>query len=223
VFILAANPRAILWDLDGTIVDTKDCHFHTWQITLEKHGFSITRSAFEMNFGRNNITSLPNYLGFQPDAELAAEIIMNKETLFRQLAQREVTLVPGVEAWLASANAKNIDQAIASSAPMENIRDVLTHFNLETYFELFVSGVDLPAKPEPYIFVQTAEQLGYLSQECLVIEDSVAGVKAANSAGMKCVAVTTSYQRHKLASADLVLDTFQEPLDQVLKALYGTS
>ena len=222
MFILPANPQAILWDLDGTIVDTKDCHFHTWQIALEKHGFSIKRSLFEMNFGRNNMTSLPNYLGFQPDAELASEIIKHKETLFRQFVQREVTLVPGVEAWLASANRMNIAQAIASSAPMENITDVLKHFSLDTYFKLFVSGVDLPAKPEPDIFLQTASRLGYQPRECLVIEDSVAGVKAAKNAGMMCVAVTTSYQRDKLALADLVVDTFQIPLDKAKNALYGS-
>lgn len=219
---MCANPRSILWDLDGTIVDTKDCHFHTWQIALEKHGFSIERSAFEVNFGRNNMTSLPNYLGFQPDAELAAEIIKQKETLFRQFVKREVTLVPGVEAWLARANVMNISQAIASSAPMENITDVLKHFNLDNYFELFVSGVDLPAKPEPDVFLQTASRLGNQPWECLVIEDSVAGVKAAKNAGMMCVAVTTSYDCDKLALADLVVDTFQNTLDEVLNSLYGS-
>lgn len=218
---MAANPRAILWDLDGTIIDTKDCHFHSWKIALEKHGFSIKRSMFEMNFGRNNMTSLPNYLGFQPDTDLAAEIIKHKETFFREFAQRKATLVPGVEAWLASAHAMNITQAIASSAPMENITVLLKHFSLDTYFDLFVSGVDLPAKPEPDIFLQTADRLGYQSQVCLVIEDSVAGVKAAKNAGMMCVAVTTSYQRNRLAMADLVLDTFQVPLDKTINSLYG--
>lgn len=216
---MSGNPRAILWDLDGTIVDTKACHFHTWKYALEKHGFSLEKSVFDQNFGRNNITLLPLYLGFQPDVDFAAEIIHDKETLFRQIAPQQVELIPGVETWLSSADAMNIAQAIASSAPLENISTLLNSTNLNHYFDLIVSGVDLPAKPEPEIFIQTASRLGYQPKECLVIEDSVAGVQAAKRAGMMCVAVMTSHPQDELDLADVVVDDFQKPLGDAFEAL----
>ena len=205
-------PRAILWDLDGTIVDTKLGHFDSWQFALEKHGFTLDRSIFDKNFGRNNMTVLPKYLGFEPDADLEAEIINDKEDFFCENAPRQATLIPGVESWLSTAKAMNIAQAIASSAPMGNISVLLNHSNLDHYFDLFVSGANMPAKPEPDIFLKAASRLGQEPGECLVIEDSVAGIQAAKSAGMMCIAVMTSHAKDDLILADLVVEDFQEPL-----------
>jgi len=212
-------PSAILWDLDGTIVNSKACHFYTWHYALEKQGITLEKSVFDKNFGRNNPTLLPLFLGFQPDADLGAEIINDKETLFREIAQQQVELIPGVETWLLSADGMNIAQAIASSAPMENITVLLNIFNLDQYFDLKVSGVDLPTKPAPDIFLQTASGLEFQPRECLVVEDSVSGVQAAKSAGMKCVAVTTSHSREELTLADLVVDDFQESIEVAFEAL----
>jgi beta-phosphoglucomutase len=86
--------HAILWDLDGTIVDTKDCHFFTWESALQKHGFKLDRDTFEMNFGRNNHALAPLFLGFDPDAILLAQLIDHKETLFRQIAPDRQRLSP---------------------------------------------------------------------------------------------------------------------------------
>lgn len=212
--------RAILWDLDGTIVDTKACHFFTWQHALEKYGFTLEQPVFEANFGRNNNTLLPLYLGFQPDAELIAGIINEKESLFRELAPQQVSLVPGVKNWLAKADQLNFAQAIASSAPMENISLILENFDLSHHFDSIVSGEDLPAKPKPDIFIIAAKNLGYLPKDCLVIEDSLAGIRAAKDAGMQCIALTTSHPRQSLNLADLVVDDFRGSIDDVLRELY---
>jgi beta-phosphoglucomutase len=212
-------PCAILWDLDGTIVDTKASHFLTWQRALEKHGFVLERTVFEVNFGRNNRTLVPLFLGFQPDDNLMAEIIDVKETLFRQIAPHQAGLVPGVKTWLSKADEMSIAQAIASSAPMENIAIMLDIFNLGHYFGSIVSGAALPAKPEPDVFIQAAQTLNILPADCLVIEDSIAGVQAANQAGMRCIAVTTTHQRDELGQAAIVVDDFNTPFDEILKTL----
>lgn len=213
-------PGAILWDLDGTIVDTKACHFYTWQFALGKFGFVLEKRVFDENFGRNNLSLLPLYLGFQPDHDLAEAIINTKEVLFRQIAQQEVRLVPHVESWLADASRFGILQAIASSAPMENIITLLEVFNLQHYFQKLIPGGDLPAKPEPDIFIIAAQKLGRLPKDCLVVEDSLAGVQAAKQARMKCVAVTTSHEKEELCIADLVVADYQTPLEQVIPLLF---
>jgi beta-phosphoglucomutase len=211
--------HAFLWDLDGTIVDTKDCHFFTWESALNMHGFELDRDVYGMNFGRNNNALAPLFLGFDPDDDLLEALIDHKETLFRQIAPEQTKLVPGVRTWLATAAGMNIKQAIASSAPIENITTMLAHFELERYFNTIVSGTYLPAKPEPDIFLKAAKDLGCSPTNCLVIEDSLAGVKAAKNAGMHCVAVTTSHAREELIRADIVIDDFTGPLNKILLAL----
>ena len=212
-------PSAILWDLDGTIVDTKESHFLTWQRALEKLGFVLEKAVFEVNFGRNNRTLVPLFLGFQPDVELMAEIIADKEALFRQIAPHQVGLVPGVKTWLSIANDMNISQAIASSAPMENIAIMIEKFDLRPFFASIVSGAALPAKPEPDVFFQAAQTLDIPPADCLVIEDSIAGVQAANQAGMRCIAVTTTHQRDELSQAAIVVDDFTVPFNEILNTL----
>lgn len=211
--------HAFLWDLDGTIVDTKDCHFFTWERALQKHGFELDREVYTMNFGRNNYALAPLFLGFDPEAELLAALIDHKETLFREIAPEQTGLVPGVRTWLSTAAGMNIKQAIASSAPMENITTMLAHFELERYFNTIVSGTDLPAKPEPDIFLKAAKEMGCTPADCLVIEDSLAGVEAAKNAGMHCVAVTTSHSREELTLAEIVVDDFLGSLSAILQTL----
>ena len=211
--------HAFLWDLDGTIVDTKDCHFFTWESALNMHGFELDRDVYGMNFGRNNNALAPLFLGFDPDDDLLEALIDHKETLFRQIAPKQTELVHGVRTWLSTAAGMNIKQAIASSAPIENITTMLAHFELERYFNTIISGTYLPAKPEPDIFLKAAQDLRCSPVNCLVIEDSIAGVKAAKNAGMHCVAVSTSHSREELFQADIVVDDFTGSLNEIFPAL----
>lgn len=209
--------NAILWDLDGTIVDTKTSHVFTWETALQKHGYALDMAVFESNFGRNNTTLLPILLGFTPDDDLMTQIIEDKEALFRQIAPERITLVPGVETWLSAADGLNYAQAIASSAPMENITTMLGIFNLESYFQSIISGTDLPAKPKPDVFFQAAQTLAVQPENCVVIEDSLAGVEAAHRAGMRCIAVSTTHPRRDLSQADIVIDDFTTPMIDILR------
>ena len=216
---MSITHRAILWDLDGTIVDTKACHLHTWKRALELHGYDLDLALLTENFGRNNTTLLPLLLGFEPEHELMMQIIDNKENIFREIAADWITLVPGVTSWLSAATEMDIGQAIASSAPMENIVTMLSIFNLDSCFDTIVSGKDLPAKPQPDVFLHAANALGVLPENCLVIEDSIAGVESARLAGMRCIAVTTTHHQDTLQQADAVIDDFTLPLAEMLYKL----
>ncbi len=213
--------RAILWDLDGTIVDTSACHIYTWEKALIKHGIEFDRSAFVENFGRKSASLLTALLGFEPDNDLMMKIIDEKESLFRQIAADWITLIPGVETWLNDAQRLNYRQAIASSAPMENINTMLEIMNLENYFDTLVSGDDLPAKPHPDVFLLAADTLGIPPENCLVIEDAIAGVVGAQRAGMACIAVSTTHPSEELEQADLVIQDFTVPLLETLQSLFS--
>lgn len=213
------NNVALLWDMDGTIIDTSVSHFKTWRDTLQKHGYDLNRKIYDANFGRNTRTMLPLILGFEPDPELVDEIIWEKEVRFREVAPKEATLIPGVESWLDFAHRNKIPQAIASSGSMDNITTMLRSFDLLKYFDVLIAGADLPAKPKPDVFLKAAQALGQAPQDCIVIEDSLAGLQAAKNAGMTCIAVTTSLSVSETSIADLVLDDFTEPLSEILQQL----
>ncbi len=119
---MTKNNPAILWDMDGTIIDTKACHFSTWETVLKKHGFRLDPDVFIANFGRNTRTILPFFLGFDPEPDLMEQLIAEKADLFRKVAPVESTLIHGVENWLSTAKAQGMPQAIASSGPLENIQ-----------------------------------------------------------------------------------------------------
>jgi HAD superfamily hydrolase (TIGR01509 family) len=205
-------PKAILWDLDGTIIDSTECHFESWSQALKSHGYTITREIFDAHYGRNTQSVLPLYLGFEPDPELFEKINIKKEEIFRDEVVKKGAMVPGVESWMRSANQLGIKQAIASSSGMKNITIMLSAFGLLGYFDLLVSGANLPAKPEPDVFLEAAKLIELSPAECLVIEDSSAGVQAAKEAGMTCIAVLTSHTKSQLTAADLLVDDFRTPL-----------
>jgi beta-phosphoglucomutase len=216
---LTKNTYAILWDMDGTIIDTTACHFSTWKTVLSQHGYLLDSDVYAANFGRNTRAVLSLFLGFEPEPELMERLIAEKSDLFRELAPIEAQLIPGVEGWLSTAKAYGIPQVIASSGSIENIQTMMSSFNLIDYFHQFVSGADLPAKPEPDVFLEAARQLNRKPEECLVIEDSLPGVKAAKNAGMTCIAVTTTLPQAELSIADRVVDDFTYPLLPLLADL----
>jgi HAD superfamily hydrolase (TIGR01509 family) len=205
--------------MDGTIVDTKACHYATWEALLKKHGHNLDREVYDANFGRNTRTALPLFWGFKPDEAYLESLIEEKDALFRERAPFEVQLIAGVEGWLAAAQQCGIPQAIASSNSLASINAMVSVFDLGGYFSAIVSGATLPAKPEPDVFLEAARQLGRAPAECLVIEDSVPGVQAAKNADMVCIAVTTTWPRAALSLADIVVDDFTRPLPPLLRAL----
>lgn len=210
---------AILWDMDGTIVDTKTCHYTTWEAVLKKHGYSLDRTLYDANFGRNTRTILPLFLGFTPEDAHFETLMEEKAILFRERAPFEVQLIAGVKDWLATAQQHKIPQAIASSSSLASIDVMVSLFNLKDYFSAIVSGANLPAKPKPDVFLEAARQLGRAPAECLVIEDSAPGVQAAKNAGMACIAVATTSQKSELSLADHVVDDFTQPLLPLLHEL----
>lgn len=208
-----------LWDMDGTIVDTKQAHFEAWRDAVKSFGYDLDWETFEVGFGRTNRAILPIYIGFEPDQNFADEIIKVKERMFREIALKSSTLVSGVESWLAAVKEAGPPQAIASSAPIDNIIALMERFELSKYFDFIVSGANLPAKPQPDIFLHAANQFQQEISQFVVIEDSVAGVQAGKSAGMLCIGVATHLKPSELAQADVVIDDFTKPIEEVLSAL----
>jgi len=207
---------AFLWDMDGTLFDSKETHFISWQHALQMHGYTLDRQIYNANFGRNNRANVPLFLGFEPEPDLYDTIVETKERVFRQIAAESASLVPGVQSWLTTARNAHIPQVVASSAPMVNIETLLAEFGLISFFDHLISGEDMPAKPEPDIFLAAAQVVQRAPDHCWVIEDSLPGIMAAKNAGMRCIAVATSHPASELSMADVILTDFTTPLAKVI-------
>lgn len=196
---------AVLWDMDGVLVDTWDLHGQTWQQAFDEYQVPLTETQIKTTFGMNSLNAMQSLLGERYTRDFLLRVIARKESLFRELVDGRMTLLPGVESWLVQFKAWGIKQAVASSAPIENIHAVVAALGIRPYFAAIVSGADLPGKPRPDVFLKAARLVGVLPKDCLVIEDAVHGVQAARSAGMQCIAVTTTNPAKMLHEADLIL------------------
>jgi HAD superfamily hydrolase (TIGR01509 family) len=201
----------VLWDMDGVLVDTGEFHYQSWEKILAEVGVPFDWERFQAAFGKNNADTLAAFLGRPPDAELLRTVSERKERLFRQLIHGHAEALPGVRLWLESLRSLGARQVVASSAPQENIDFLVDELGLRPYFVALCAGHSLPGKPDPTLFLQAAGILGLQPKDCIVIEDSLAGLEAARRAGMKCIAVATTNPAEALLMADLVV----ERLDQL--------
>jgi HAD superfamily hydrolase (TIGR01509 family) len=192
--------------MDGVLVDTGEFHYQSWQEVLQKHDLPFSREFFRQTFGMNNAGILSLLLGEDLTDELLVAISEQKEERFRELIRGQVQALPGVVPWLQRLLDAGFEQGIASSAPTANIDALVDELGLRTYFDVIGSGANLPAKPDPALFLEVARQLDVLPARCIVVEDAVAGVEAARRAGMNCIAVTTTNPAEALAAADLVVE-----------------
>jgi beta-phosphoglucomutase len=219
---MAIEPRAVIWDVDGTLVDTAELHFAAWVRLAGEMGRPFSRDDFAATFGRRN-PEIIRYLFRQEfsDAEVL-EIGERKETYYRAAAEQGVRLLPGVREMLVGLHSRGVRQAVGSSAPRGNLDLILRLTDSRRYFDAIVGMEDTQrGKPDPQVFLVAAEKLGVPPRRCVVFEDAVAGIEAAKAGGMKCVAVTFvghhSAERLAAAGADLVVSCFTEiTADRVL-------
>jgi len=186
------TPRAVLWDLDGTLVDSEDYHWQSWQHALALDGVAVTRDQFKSTFGQRNEGILRGWLGADATLDRINRIADAKETEYRRLAAAHgLTPLPGAAEWLVRLQAGGWRQAIASSAPRLNVDVMLRALHLETYFDAIVSAEDVTrGKPEPDVFLTAASRLGVPPASCVVVEDAAAGIEAARRAGMGSIGVS---------------------------------
>jgi beta-phosphoglucomutase len=185
------TPRAVLWDLDGTLVDSEQYHWLAWRDSMAAEGVALTHDQFLKTFGLRNDAIVPQWI---PDAstERVDRIANAKEQLYRRMV-REGGLrpLPGAAEWIQRLGADGWLQAIASSAPRENIDAVLTVIGLTSVFQAVVSAEDVTrGKPDPQVFLTAAARLGSAPAQSIVVEDAAAGVEAARRAGMPSIGVS---------------------------------
>jgi len=208
----AAPPGAVLWDLDGTLVESAEHHWQAWLETLADHGVSITRAQFVASFGQRNDAILSQWLGPQGAPGVVRDIGDTKEARYRTLvAERGVTPLPGAAEWVRRLADRGWRQAVASSAPRRNVEVVLAGLGLGEQFQALVAAEDVRhGKPAPDVFLHAAGQLRVPPDRCVVVEDAPAGIEAARRAGMRSIGIGPT----GFAPADVVVTSLVDlPLD----------
>lgn len=218
--VVMPSPKAILWDMDGVLADTSQLHFETWERVLVEQGIPFDRQKFHLIYGLKNRELLP-YLTDRPlEPEWIEWIADQKELAFRQALHGHLSPQPGVVKWLKRFKKWGYRQAVASSAPPENVEVLVDELGIRKYFDALVTPGDLPGKPDPAVFLLAANQLGVPPQYCVVIEDSIPGIEAARRSGMRCIAVTTTNPPETLMQADIVVGTINQLTLEQVDALF---
>jgi beta-phosphoglucomutase len=208
-------PWALLWDVDGTLVDTAELHFQAWVTLARELGKPFTRADFAATFGWRNPEIIPKLFGQEYDDEQINLLGDRKEDLYRAEAEKGVALLPGAKRLLDAGVASGARQAIGSSAPRRNIDLILRITQTTQFFSAVVAMEDTRrGKPDPEVFLLGAKQLGVLPERCIVLEDAPAGIQAAKAGNMRAVGVAFvghhPAEKLQAAGADLVVKSLEE-------------
>ena len=187
----APRPRAVLWDLDGTLADSREFHWQSWRETMAAEGVDVTEALFAASFGQRNDAIIPKWMGARATPDVVRALGDAKEARYRELVEREgLDPLPGARDWVRRLHDDGWRQAIASSAPKQNVQLMARILGLAPYLEALVGAEDVRrGKPDPDVFLTAAAALGVPPDRCIVVEDAAAGVEAARRAGMPCIGV----------------------------------
>ena len=183
--------RAVLWDLDGTLVDSEEYHWQAWRDILAPEGLSISYDQFLASFGRKNDPIMRDWLGDGYTPDRAARLADTKEAGYRRLvAAHGLTPLPGAREWLTRLHDAGWKQAIVTSAPRANAEVMLEALGLNHVFDAVVTAEDVShGKPDPEVFLTGASRLGVPPGRAIVVEDAASGIEGARRANMKSVGV----------------------------------
>lgn len=209
------EPWAVLWDVDGTLVDTAELHFQAWLMLANELGKPFTRADFAGTFGWRNPEIIPKIFGPHYDDAAIQRLGDQKEVMYRAAAANGVALLPGVQALLGAVTERGGLQAIGSSAPRANVDMILKMTQTAAYFAAVVTLEDTSrGKPDPEVFLRGADRLGVPPSRCIVMEDAPVGIQAAKAGGMKAVGVTFvghhPAEKLQAAGADVVVQSLQD-------------
>jgi beta-phosphoglucomutase len=198
--------NALLFDLDGTLIDSMPHHHEAWVAFHAKRGLAIDGDAF---FARTAGRSNPEILADMFPAASVAEVHAmadEKEALYREIAAGALQLIAGAQDFVARARTAGLRLAVCTASTVPNMKLAFARYGVDTWVETVVSPADgLRGKPHPDIFLEAARRLGVPAGDCLVFEDAPLGVEAARRGGMRAVALTTTLPAQAFAGYDNIV------------------
>jgi len=214
---------AAIFDMDGTLIDNTPYHFKSWQALFKKYNKGeVTKERYYTEFsGVPVLETIRAVFGFDHSEAELEKLRDEKEELYRQEYAPYVAPINGLVDFLNGLKNAGVKMAMATSATVADVDFILEHIPIRKDFDEIVNTamVSRP-KPNPDIFLKAAEKLNTPPSQCIVFEDSFAGIRAGKDAGMKVVAITTAHKADTLHNADLVIDDYSDLTVEKLAALF---
>jgi HAD superfamily hydrolase (TIGR01509 family) len=209
--------KAIIFDLDGTILNTEPMWVRAAQTVLHDHGITLDAHAqkeLENHVVGVGLQKVSHYLKTAYDLPESVEKLYDTQRLFvEKIFDTSLEFVEGFETFIKKVIDLHLPRAIATNTQRETADKIVKIMGLEYYFGnhiYTITDVDGVGKPSPNLYLYTARKLQVEPSECIVIEDSMPGIVGAKNAGMYCIGINTGRNRAKLAQADVIVDRFDE-------------
>lgn len=199
-------PIAVIFDMDGVLVDSAAAHLRSWQLLARECGERVvTREEFDRTFGQQNRDIIPMLFGEVSNSRLQA-LADRKEEIYRELIRERAPIVEGAAELVRALHEAGVHLAVGSSGPRENIELVLSAMGVDDCISVVVSGDDVSrGKPDPQVFALAAKLLGVSAARCVVVEDAPVGVQAARAAGARTAAVLIYHPSEAFDQPDCVV------------------
>jgi len=199
----------LIFDMDGTIIDSMPVHRQSWAMFAARHGLVEQADELERaTSGRTGVEGMRALFGSELPLAMAQAYVHEKESLYREQFGTTFRWVGGFERFALQARAQGLRCGLGTAGDRHNIRFCLERLPApmrDDLFEVCVGGDEgLPGKPDPAIFIEVARRMGVAAADCLVFEDSPAGIAAAGRAGMRAVALLTSHEADELAGEHVI-------------------
>jgi len=217
---MKSDKIAVIFDMDGVIVQNDYYHCKAWQNFCNNYGMEIEFDVVKSWFGNINRTILQRLFGNTLTDEEIEKMSYRKEEIYREIYVDHVKPVAGLRNFLEDLKNNNILTAVATSAPRENVDFVMEKTGIRAFFDVILDSTHVTnGKPFPEIYLKTAEVLDLDPSNCLVIEDSFNGIESGNRAGMKVIGLATTHKREELKNTVLNIQSFTELNVQIIREL----
>lgn len=205
------DTRAFIFDMDGTLADNMHFHTEAWGKMLEENGVQMNAHDFLVKTaGKTNREILPTVFGDISD-ERIEELGKRKETLYQELFLEHRKAVDGAVEFLEKAKALGIKMAVATAAPNANVEFILDGLDLRRFFDTITTAADVTfGKPNPEIFLKSAEKLNVEPKNCIVFEDAIGGFEAAHRAGMYSIGIATVNKVEEIVNLNSVVEAHED-------------
>jgi beta-phosphoglucomutase len=203
--------KAMIFDMDGVIIDSEPIQEKAWRILLNNHGIKPTKTCLEETRGIPASVNMNRLFPLIKDTKEIQNLINVRREIYQKMFFKNISPVKGLTTFLKKIKKNKILTAIATSSVKDWTDKVLISLNIKKYFDVIVTSEEIThSKPHPEIFIKTANKLNTTPKECLIFEDSIAGVKAAKKSGMKVVLIMTSHKKEEFKTINFAFNDFTE-------------